>query len=758
MRKVELLAPAGSMEALYAAVQNGCDAVYLGGHQFNARVYSDNFDYERMSEAIRYAHSYGVKVYVTMNTLLYENEIEDAIAYARFLYEQGADALIIQDLGLFDVVSQCFPDMECHASTQLHIHNEAGIRKMAELGFSRIVLPRETLIEDIERYAKSGIELEVFVQGAICVSYSGQCLMSAKKQNRSGNRGACAQMCRMKYRLGYEQDHTVHYVKQEGDYLISPKDLNTLQQVPKLIAAGVTSFKIEGRMKRPEYVALMTALYRKAIDAYYQDTALDYHHATKEMCKVFNRGFTSGLMFHQHDKAFINHERPNHIGIPVGKVLARKQNRVSIQLSAPLYQHDGIRFITDKEDVGCMVNKLYYNQLLVNHGEAGSVVEVEVDGYVPKHSRVVKTSDKIQLEELRKSYERGERRVGVVMNIELRMNQPALLRVSDDLGHTCEVFSDALVEEALKTPLSKERIYQQLSKTKDTIFYCESIHINADDNSTMPIKELNAMRRTALSKLYEQRIACPRRIVSSYQRQPSCAPISGLFVKVINEVQLKAAAAFPAQLYAEPLLFERMKKSYDELGCYGKRVMKEAYPKVPIMACEISGCMENDSIAEHFMNCTNSYAAAFLFSLGVKAIILSNECSREQAETLKQAFYKRYHQKGAFITYGYGREELMLSEYCVIHTCYQETKKPCGLCHKHSYFLEDMKKRRYPLYGDADCRIHLLDNEVFELSESASAIFLNFHTETADEVQRVLQHALTLIKKSEKEANEIQEA
>lgn len=757
MRRVELLAPAGSMEALYAAVQNGCDAVYLGGHQFNARVYSNNFDYEQMSEAIRYAHGYGVKVYVTMNTLLYENEIEDAIAYARFLYEQGADALIIQDLGLFDVVSQRFPDMECHASTQLHIHNEAGIRKMAELGFSRIVLPRETVIEDIERYARLGIELEVFVQGAICVSYSGQCLMSAKKLNRSGNRGACAQMCRMKYRLGYKQDDTFHYVKQEGDYLISPKDLNTLQNVPKLIAAGVTSFKIEGRMKRPEYVALMTSLYRKAIDAYYQHTALDYHRATAEMCKVFNRGFTSGLMFHQHDKAFINHERPNHIGIPIGKVLARKQNRVSIQLSTSLYQHDGIRFITDQEDVGCMVNKLYHNQLLVNHGEAGSVVEVEVDGYVPKHSRVVKTSDKIQLEELRKSYEQGKRRVPVMMNIELRVNQPARLCVSDDLGHICEVTCDTLVETALKTPLSKDRIFQQLNKTKDTIFYCESIQINADSNCTMPIKELNAMRRSALTKLYEQRTVCPRRKESNYQRQPSCTPISGLFVKVMNEEQLKAAAAFQTQLYAEPFLFKRMKNSNNMLGCYGKRVMKEPYPQAPIMACEISGCMENDSIAEHFMNCTNSYAAAFLFSLGVKGIILSNECNSEQAEALKQAFYRRYHQKGAFITYGYGREELMLSEYCVIHTCHKETKKPCGLCHKYSYFLEDMKKRRYPLYGDEDCRVHLLDNEVFQLSDPAAAIFLDFHTEGADEVQSVIHHALTLIKEANKETSEIQE-
>ena len=179
MRKVELLAPAGSMEALIAAVQNGRDAVYLGGTMFGARAFAANFDEDGMIQAIRYAHGYGVKVYVTMNTLLYETEMEAAIRYAQFLYEHGADALIIQDLGLFDVVHQCLPDMELHASTQMHLHNEAGIKLMHEAGMKRIVLPRETTIDEIRELAKLNVDLEVFVQGAMCVSYSGQCLMSA---------------------------------------------------------------------------------------------------------------------------------------------------------------------------------------------------------------------------------------------------------------------------------------------------------------------------------------------------------------------------------------------------------------------------------------------------------------------------------------------------------------------------------------------------------------------------------------------------
>lgn len=745
MRKVELLSPAGSMEALIAAVQNGCDAVYLGGHQFNARAYSDNFDNEKMIKAIRYAHSYGVKVYVTMNTLLYENEMENAIAYARFLYEHGVDALIIQDLGLFDVVRQCFPDMECHASTQLHIHNEAGIRKMAELGFSRIVLPRETPVEAVQQYAKLGVELEVFVQGALCVSYSGQCLMSAKKLNRSGNRGACAQMCRMKYRLGYEEKGELHYAKQNGEYLISPKDLNTLQYVPELIEAGITSFKIEGRMKRPEYVAQMTALYRQAIDAYEQNRIYNASEADTEMCKVFNRGFTSGMLFHEQDQTWINQKRPNHIGILIGEVLGRNKKRVTIRLSGPLSQHDGIRFITDKEDVGCMVNKLYHRQLLVNHAQSGDIVEVEVDGFIPKHSQVVKTSDKLQLQRLHKTYENIQRRVPITMNMEMRINKTAKLTVHDDLGNMCEENSNTIAEIALKTPLSNERIIQQLNKTNDTIFQVTQITVEADDNTTMPIKEINAMRRNVLAKLYEKRTAVLKRKVLPYEQNPSVSKVSGLFVKVMTAQQLEAASKYQAEIYAVSSLYENKQSKYPKLGYWGKRVMKEAYPNTALLACEISGCKKG-AIVDHFMNCTNSYAAAFLFSLGVEGIILSNECDEKQIAEIKRAFLKRYQQPGAFITYGYGREELMLNEYCVIHSCYRDQKpKHCGLCKKHDYFLEDIKHHRYPLYGDEDCRIHVLDDEIFQSTQRGSSIYLDFYNETADEVHQVIRKALKLI-------------
>ena len=297
---VELLAPAGSFEALQAAVQNGCDAVYLGGTMFGARAFAHNFDDTQMETAVKYAHVYGVRVYVTVNTLLYEKEMEEVIAYVKRLQDMDVDALIIQDIGLFTLLHERFPDMELHASTQMHIHNPQGIAMLQEMGAARVVVPRETTIEEIREYAKLGVDLEVFVQGALCVSYSGQCLMSSLTLARSGNRGECAQSCRMQYTLE-EDHHGLHKeITTKGQYLLSPKDLNTLEQVPTLIEAGIASFKIEGRMKTALYVATVARTYRKAIDDYMESPELYKEHMPWYLEQISNctyRQFTTGFFF-----------------------------------------------------------------------------------------------------------------------------------------------------------------------------------------------------------------------------------------------------------------------------------------------------------------------------------------------------------------------------------------------------------------------------------------------------------------------------
>ena len=303
-RKVELLAPAGSMEALRAAVQNGCDAVYLGGSMFGARAFANNFDEDEIQEAIAYAHVYGVRVFVTVNTLIREEEFEDCVRYVQFLYEHDVDAVIIQDLGLFSVLRQRFPDLELHASTQMHIHNPQGIRFMESCGASRVVVPRETPLKEIRAYTALGVDLEVFVQGALCVSYSGQCLMSSLTLQRSGNRGECAQPCRWKYYL-VEENRPGQYMpigeNEDGSYILNANDLCTAPFLDLICKAGVDSLKIEGRAKTFYYVASVTAAYRKALDQYLANPASDTFDlpdsVLDELNRTSHRHYSPGFYF-----------------------------------------------------------------------------------------------------------------------------------------------------------------------------------------------------------------------------------------------------------------------------------------------------------------------------------------------------------------------------------------------------------------------------------------------------------------------------
>ncbi len=750
MRKVELLAPAGSMEALIAAVQNGCDAVYLGGTMFGARAFAANFDEDGMIQAIRYAHGYGVKVYVTMNTLLYETEMEAAIRYAQFLYEHGADALIIQDLGLFDVVHQCLPDMELHASTQMHLHNEAGIKLMHEAGMKRIVLPRETTIDEIRELAKLNVDLEVFVQGAMCVSYSGQCLMSAKKLGRSGNRGECAQMCRMKYRLIRLEQQGHCDIHQPGEYLLSPKDLNTLAHVPELIGAGIASFKIEGRMKSSEYVAVMVSLYRQAIDAYEQKQSFDLATAQLEMRKIFNRGFSAGYLFTSDKRDLMNPQRPNHMGIPIGKVLRRQGKRVTIALHERLHQFDGIRFLCAGKDIGCMVQRLYVDGLLVNEANAGTLAQIELNDPIPKGSVVLKTNDYVQHERLRNNS--ALRKVAIRMAFVMRKGNAATLTLSDDVGNSCTITAKSLPLIA-QTPSRKERIQEQLLKCGGTIFTVHSITCDVDKDLMMPIKELNALRRDGLTQLYEQRVACVPRRIASYERHLSLSPLQGLYVSLRTQAQYDVAKQMGVQhIFVHSPLFHRV-KSQAAIGYSAKRIMKESYPNAPILFCENSGMIEPDAIAEHYVNITNSYAAAFLFAHGVKGIICSSECSSEQRHQLMHAFAQRYGTKGSFLHYAYGREELMVMEYCPIHTCIStQGKQNCRLCKSARYALKDLKQHCYPLYGDEDCRMHIMDDHVYEEWEQACALYVSFFDEDEEACKHVLATAMQYVTLNEHES------
>ena len=295
MKRIELLSPAGNMDSLIAAVQAGCDAVYLGGTLFGARAFAGNFNDDEIIEAIKYCHLYGVKVYVTTNILIYEHEVEKFLKYIEFLHKHNVDAVLIQDLGMLDLVHKTFPNLECHASTQMHIHNLDGVIMANKLGCKRVVLARETpisLVKEIKE--KLDVDLEIFAHGALCVSYSGQCLFSSLIGNRSGNRGSCVGSCRLPYKIVNNHNKTLN----NGDYPLSMKDLNTLEYLDELIEAGVSSLKIEGRMKSPEYVYTVTKLYRMAIDSYYETGKVKIdEEEINNLQKLYSRGFTKCYLF-----------------------------------------------------------------------------------------------------------------------------------------------------------------------------------------------------------------------------------------------------------------------------------------------------------------------------------------------------------------------------------------------------------------------------------------------------------------------------
>lgn len=751
MKKVELLAPAGSMEALYAAIQNGCDAVYLGGEMFGARAFAHNFSKEDLKKAVTYAHIYGVQVYVTVNTLIKEEEVNEILSYISYLQEIDVDALIVQDLGLLSLLRTGFPDMEVHASTQMHVHNPQGITFLKEQGVKRVVVPRETAIEEIEAYAKLGIDLEVFVQGALCVSYSGQCLMSSVLFDRSGNRGACAQPCRMQYGLYRQEDGKEHAVPSKGDYLLSPKDLNTLEILPALIDAGVASFKIEGRMKRPEYVACMVSLYRKAIDAHLQHQTFKVTpQMLEDMQKLFHRGFTTGHIQHQMGSALMNPIRPNHIGIEIGKIIKISKDKMAIRLSKPLDQGDGIRILHDKEDEGFRVNKIYKNGLLINHGDAGDVIELDRIYGIKEQASVLKTSAVHQLKQLQESYQGYQRRIKISASFTMIKEQVPYLCVWDEKGNSVQMEGECHVEQAQKTPLSIERIQHQLRKTKDTPYDIIDIVLTCDEDAIMPIKEVNRMRRCALDALSERRAVRhkERSVMTPQASEISVEKRKGLYAIVHTYEQYLACKDQNVKIYVDGLiLYQRIVKENPDVILRTSRIMKQGYPAKDALIQDIGGLKEGFSnMYDTSLNVYNSYAAQYLFEHQADVVICSLELDQEACIQLVE----EYHQRNASGNFGYvvyGRRELMVSEYCPINAVEKDSdKKYCGSCKMHEYVLIDKKNRKFPLWMDEDCRMHLLEEEPMNRIEDMRTLakhgienfFCVFTKETQGETSQIL--------------------
>lgn len=745
MKKVELLSPAGNFDCLIQAVNNGADAVYLSGKKFGARKFANNFENNELIEAIKYCHLYGVKIYVTVNTIIYETELDEVLNYVEFLYENKTDAIIVQDLGLINIIRKKFPNMEIHASTQAHNHNAEGIKFLKDLGVKRVVLARELSLDEIKNIDVN-IEKEVFVHGALCISYSGCCLFSAMNGNRSGNRGECVGSCRLPYKL-YENDKEI---KTEGDYILSTKSLCTLKNIDELIDAGVTSFKIEGRMKSKEYTGYITKLYREKIDEYYRNKKIDVtDEELTNIKKLYNRELTEGYLFNNYGKNLMNIKTSNHIGVVIGKVLSVDSKKIKISLTSELNQEDGIRFDNDK---GMIVNMLYNSKgLLVNSLNKGDIAVLDNKIGLKEAKEVRKTLDIKLSNEINKI---ENKKIKVKLMCTAKINKLLELTISDGTNIITEYSN--IVEKATNCPTDIERIKTQLEKMGGTPFECKNIKIDMDDNIFVSIKELNELRRTIIEELKEKReYYTPHKIVKEEYENKKIKNNENNELKinilVRNEEQLKTCIEEKINnIYVQD--YDLYKKYQDNSNVFyrTKRVQNNylEFKNNNLLVTELGAINKyyknNNIVGDYFLNVINSETIKLLMNK-VSLLTLSVEASDDEINELKE--YSNYIE-----LYVYGRVELMVSKYCPLNMIINNDDRKCDICmNNKKYYLVDQENNKYPILSEKHLT-HIIHYKELDLLENISKYkdygYNNFRMDLYEETEQEIKNLLSVIRYS----------
>lgn len=687
MKKPELLAPAGNMDAFLAAIEAGADAIYIGGYTFGARAFANNFSDDEIIKCINYAHLHGVKVYITVNTIVYEKEVDLFLNYIDFLHRNNVDAIIIQDLGMFDLVRKVYPNLELHASTQMHIHNLNGVLNLQKWGAKRVVMARETSCETLKKIKKhTSIELEVFVHGALCVSYSGQCLMSSLIGGRSGNRGKCAGTCRQQYNL--IDDNGKKY--NEDSYLLSTRDLNTLEDIGKLIELGIDSFKIEGRMKRAEYVYLVVSIYRKAIDNYlkYKETRITEDDIL-ELKKIYNRKFTKGYLFN--DKNIMNTYRPNHLGIKIGKVIKKDKNSIYIKLNNKLINGDGIRFLNKVEDDGLIISQMYINKQKVISAKENDVIEIKGNINCDNGATVIKTTDKEQMDKLNNLINKRTRKVSINGKVIVKQDEFMKITLNDGKNEVTFI-SDEKPQLATNKPLMKEDIEKQIKKINDTIYTFRNLEIYTDNKSFVPLSKLNEIRRGAIELLDQKRLYNIEYKKCSYNIDlPNFNTVNKENILIRNkDMYNKIKSKKFNELYLPDYLYNVINDDRKVLKLSRVQNENRKYD-TPVLVGEI-GSIIKDCYTDFSFNVVNSYTVAFLHSIGVNRVTLSQELNDEEIKELIDAYIKRYQKNPNLELIVYGREEMMISKYNILK----------NLNNHNNYFLMDKYKNRMPILVNND--------------------------------------------------------
>ena len=680
MKKHELLVPVGNMDCLYQAIANGADAVYGACQCFGARKFAKNFTNEEIVEAIRLCHLYGVKFYVTMNTLVKDSEVTSFLEQVEFLYKNGVDAIIMQDFGMICYVLDRYPNLEVHASTQLNNSSYDIVKLLYEKGVKRVVLSREMSLEEIEKIDVP-IEKEVFVHGALCISYSGCCLMSSMIGGRSGNRGECAGSCRLPYQL-YEGDTMLS----DSKYLLSTKELNTSYRFRELLDSSIYSFKIEGRMKSPEYVGFITRMYRHLIDSNASDCDLDLEN--DRLKTIFNREFTSGHLFQSSVCELMNMSSPNHIGLTIGKVISCDNKKIGIHLKKNLHQGDGIRFLESGK--GLIVNYLYDAKgLLVSEVCKGNVCYIDNKIGLTDFETVSKTSDSLLMQELRRL---PDRKVPVTYSVSAHVGESFIVSISDGVHRIVE--KGSVVEKSITSPVSEEKIRTQLGKLGKSPFVSQTFDIDMDDDIFISLREINEIRRTLVDKLSFARMEVGYAPVIrevefnclklSFDTEKSCS--------VFTEEQLLACLKLEfKRIYVNNYSLFLKYQSNSSIYYSMPRCLFSGQDMISsrtLVKDLFSFSSKEFLIGDYTLNVCNIYTAYYLYQLGLSKITLSVELSSFEVNNFIDLFYQTFGCFPNVEVVQYGAVEVMVIKDNIL-----DLKE-----NVFSYYLKDLHQRLFPVY------------------------------------------------------------
>lgn len=755
---MELLAPAGNWEAFLAAIKNGADAVYLGGKNYSARQSAENFDLENIGRAVEYAHVRGKKVYITVNTLIDNDEFGDALDYLYNLSALQVDAVIVQDIGLAAACREVLPELRLHASTQMTIHNSAGAALIRDLGFKRIVLARELSAQDIHSICHEigQIEYEVFVHGAICFCYSGQCLFSSLVGGRSGNRGRCAQPCRKAYHLHNRSGKRDFDPERIGRYLLSPADLCLIDYLPELRETGVTSLKIEGRMKRPEYVAVVTRAYREALDLMMSRSERSQPEVKDKLLKIFNRRFSSGY-FIPAPAEFLSTSRPNNQGVFVGRVLEQDlQLQTTIKLSERVQRGDGLVIWVNKgKNLVIMVKDMDVNGRQQDEAQPGDVIKTWLDDRIFPGTPVFKTHDEQILQEAQQSIRDEEAgRLALDAEVQLQLDQPLRLVLRDEMGNAAEAFTQAPAQQARNQALDEIVLRDKLGRLGNTPFYLRNMSITGEARLMLPFSELNEVRRRAVEKMVELRLSAlstPTVTRKDYVQRRSRysktmntnknqeMPLLNVTASSLEQAETALQNGADQILLGLEGLISGKRLTQKQISNWLALHPQAADKVIPVLPRIHlpqdtynyrknipSGCQkvmvgnwgdlhwglrqDLEILTDYSLNIFNDHACRYLQELGVISMCLSPELNFKQLQN-----WPDFAKVELLV---HGQLQLMESQHCMLATVLGEEGGRCKApCRQDSFYLQDEKQYKFPLATDADCRFYVFNSRILCMLE-----------------------------------------